>query len=56
MQTGHEPDEWLMAQVSRGERECLNVLVRRYASPLLTFIRRMVSDRHRSEGCSGRIS
>lgn len=45
----HEQDEWLMAQVAEGRRELLEPLVRRYASPLLTFIRRMVGDRHRSE-------
>jgi RNA polymerase sigma-70 factor (ECF subfamily) len=44
-----ERDEWLMAQVALGKRECLEPLVRRYASPLLTFIRRMVGNAHRSE-------
>src|SRR6516225_2626108 len=44
-----EPDEWLMAQVADGKRSCLEVLVRRYATPLLSFIRRMVADRHQSE-------
>ena len=38
-----------MAQVALGQCDCLEPLVRRYASPLLTFIRRMVGDRHRSE-------
>jgi len=45
----HERDEWLMAQVVRGERDGLERLVRRYASPLLTYIRRMVGDRDHSE-------
>ncbi len=38
-----------MAQVARDQREPLAVLLRRYGSPLLTFIQRMVGDRHRSE-------
>jgi RNA polymerase sigma-70 factor, ECF subfamily len=42
-------DEWLMAQVALGKRDHLEPLVRRYASRLLTFIRRMVGDEHRSE-------
>ena len=49
MNTRNESDEWLMGQVRRGSRESLEKLVRRYASPLLTFIERMVGDRHRSE-------
>lgn len=44
-----ERDEWLMAQVALGKREYLEPLVRRYASPLLTFIRRMVGDAYQSE-------
>src|SRR5438270_11994312 len=44
-----DTDEWLMAQVAAGRRDHLEPLVRRYASPLLTFIRRMVGDPHRSE-------
>jgi RNA polymerase sigma-70 factor (ECF subfamily) len=42
-------DEWLMARVAQGERDCLEPLIRRYASRLLTFIQRMVGDRHRGE-------
>jgi RNA polymerase sigma-70 factor (ECF subfamily) len=42
-------DEWLMAQVAAGNRDCLEPLVRRYASPLLSFIDRMIGDWHRSE-------
>src|SRR5262245_46192928 len=37
----HQADEWLMAQVARGRRDLLEPLLRRYATPLLTFIRRM---------------
>jgi RNA polymerase sigma-70 factor (ECF subfamily) len=44
-----EPDEQLMAQVALGHREPLAVLLRRYGSPLLTFIQRMIGDRQRSE-------
>ena len=45
----YEPDERLMQQVALGEREPMNTLLRRYASPLLSFIQRMVGDRHRAE-------
>jgi len=45
----HERDEWLMAQVAKGDRDHLEPLIRRHANPLLTFIRRMVGDRHQSE-------
>jgi len=38
-----------MAQVARDQREPLGILLRRYGSPLLTFIQRMIGDRHRSE-------
>lgn len=49
MQISHDADEWHMAQVALGKRQHLEPLVRRYASPLLTFIRRMVGDAQRSE-------
>ena len=49
MNPRHEGDEWLMAQVAKGQRDHLEPLIRRHANPLLTFIRRMVGDRHRSE-------
>ncbi|QDU97462.1 RNA polymerase sigma factor [Lignipirellula cremea] len=49
MNHGGKPDEYLMAQVAQGERECLGLLVRRYASPLLTFLVRMMGDQHRAE-------
>ena len=49
MDAGPKTDESLMAQVVAGQQGCLTPLVRRYASPLLTFIQRMIGDRHRSE-------
>ncbi|MAR13123.1 MAG: RNA polymerase subunit sigma [Blastopirellula sp.] len=49
MNTTHESDEWLMGQVAAGDRDCLETLMRRYASPLLTFLHRMLGDRHRAE-------
>jgi RNA polymerase sigma-70 factor (ECF subfamily) len=49
MTKGHDSDEWLMGQVALGKREYLAPLVRRYSSPLLTFIDRMLGDRHRAE-------
>src|ERR1700678_419607 len=49
MATDDEPDEWLMAQVALGKRECLRPLLGRYGGGLLTFIERMVGNRHRSE-------
>jgi RNA polymerase sigma-70 factor, ECF subfamily len=49
MTAKHERDEWLMAQVTLGKRDLLEPLIRRYASPLLTFIQRMVGDPHKSE-------
>ncbi len=42
-------DEELMARVADGNREAMTPLLRRYASPLLTFIGRMVGDQHRAE-------
>ena len=49
MKREQETDERLMEQVAGGCRDCLELIVRRYANPLLTFIQRMVGDRHRSE-------
>ncbi len=49
MAARNERDEWLMAQVALGQREALEPLVRRYAGPLVGFIRRMIRDLHRSE-------
>ncbi|MBI1375167.1 MAG: sigma-70 family RNA polymerase sigma factor [Phycisphaera sp.] len=42
-------DEHLMQDVVRGQHDCLEPLMRRYASPLLTFIKRMVGDHQKSE-------
>jgi RNA polymerase sigma-70 factor (ECF subfamily) len=42
-------DEDLMLRVAQGNREAMGPLLRRYASPLLTFIRRMTGDWHRAE-------
>jgi RNA polymerase sigma-70 factor (ECF subfamily) len=42
-------DEDLMLRVAGGNREAMGPLLRRYASPLLTFIRRMTGDWHRAE-------
>ncbi|MDP6442665.1 MAG: RNA polymerase sigma factor [Pirellulaceae bacterium] len=45
-----ETDEQLMARVLRGDRQPLDVLVRRYANPLLTYLERMLlGDHHRAE-------
>lgn len=49
MNSRTESDEWLMGQVCRGHRDALEKLVRRYASPLLTFLHRMSGDSHHSE-------
>ncbi|MFL5341947.1 MAG: RNA polymerase sigma factor [Gemmataceae bacterium] len=49
MNPRNERDEWLMAQAALGQREALEPLVRRYAGPLVGFIRRLVRDTHRSE-------
>lgn len=49
MQRSNEPDEWLMSQVAKGRRECVEPLLRRHAGPLLAFIRHLVGDPHRSE-------
>jgi RNA polymerase sigma-70 factor (ECF subfamily) len=42
-------DERLMNEVGHGKRGALETLVRRYASPLLTFLRRLSGDLHKSE-------
>lgn len=49
MGVDHRADEWLMREVALGRRDAMTTLLRRYANPLLTFIRRMIADRHRSE-------
>lgn len=45
----HESDEYLMASVGRDRPELLEKLLRRHASPLLTFLQRMIGDHHRGE-------
>jgi len=42
-------DESLMNEVAHGQRGALETLVRRYAVPLLTFLRRLCGDLHQSE-------
>src|SRR5271165_2231217 len=49
MPNGQECDEALMAQVVQAQPHALEALLRRHADSLLTFIRRMVLDHHRSE-------
>jgi RNA polymerase sigma-70 factor (ECF subfamily) len=49
MDPGAERDEWLMAQVAFGRADLLEYLVRRHAGGLLTFLARMIGDRHRAE-------
>lgn len=49
MDGSQDRDEWLMAQTAQGQRDCLEVLVRRHANRLLTFITRMTGDAHRAE-------
>src|SRR4051812_35785008 len=49
MHPGDDRDEDLMAQVADGDHTVLEHLVRRHGTGLLTFIQRMVGDRHRSE-------
>ena len=49
MTVGDRSDEELMREVARGRARPLEMLVRRYAVRLLTFLSRMVGDRHRAE-------
>jgi RNA polymerase sigma-70 factor (ECF subfamily) len=42
-------DETLMAEAAQGRRAALEALMRRHATPLLTFIERMTGDHHRGE-------
>lgn len=49
MEPRNEPDEWLMTQVANGQRGCVEPLLRRHAGPLLSFIRHLIGDAHRSE-------
>ncbi len=45
----NESDENLMVQLQEGDRRPMELLVRRYSNPLLTFITRMTGDRHQGE-------
>src|SRR3954471_17399546 len=48
--TAFDPsDEDLMREVARGRAAPLEMLVRRHAVRLMTFLSRMVGDRHRAE-------
>lgn len=49
MDPRRETDELLMNRTSRGERAALSILMRRHANAVLTFLRRMTGDEHRSE-------
>jgi RNA polymerase sigma-70 factor (ECF subfamily) len=49
MEPSADRDELVMAQVAAGQAHLLERLVRRHATALLTFIARMVGDRHRAE-------
>ncbi len=49
MEPRDDSDEELMRQVARGDPEAMNALLRRYASSLLTFIRRTVGGQQRAE-------
>ena len=49
MTAGETSDEDLMREVARGRANPLETLVRRYAVRLMTFLSRMVGDRHRAE-------
>jgi RNA polymerase sigma-70 factor (ECF subfamily) len=44
-----QTDEWLMVQVADGQRHYLEILVRRYATPLLSYLTRWTGDPHRAE-------
>jgi DNA-directed RNA polymerase specialized sigma24 family protein len=46
---GDRSDEELMREVARGRADRLECLVRRYAVHLMTFLSRMVGDRHPAE-------
>ena len=49
MNEDDQRDEWLMDQVAKGRRRHLAKLVHRHGSALLTFLVRMIGDRHRGE-------
>jgi RNA polymerase sigma-70 factor (ECF subfamily) len=49
MNRADDSSEDLMARVARGSDEALTTLMRRFATPLLTFIQRMIGDRQQAE-------
>lgn len=49
MKHPYESDERLMQQAAGGAHEAFALLMRRYANPILTFLRRMTQDHHRAE-------
>src|SRR6516165_12125036 len=49
MENADDRDEYLMARVQHGQPELLERLLRRHATPLLTFLQRMTGDAHRGE-------
>jgi RNA polymerase sigma-70 factor (ECF subfamily) len=49
MDAAQDRDESLMMRVAAGERNALEPLVRRHATRLLSFLRRMTGDLHASE-------
>jgi RNA polymerase sigma-70 factor, ECF subfamily len=49
MSAHQQSDEWLMDCVCQGDASKMEILVRRYSTPIMTFLRRMVFDAHRSE-------
>jgi RNA polymerase sigma-70 factor (ECF subfamily) len=49
MEPGAQRDEDVMAEVAGGRADLLEPLVRRHGTALLTFLTRMVGDRHRAE-------
>ncbi len=49
MNRADESSEELMDRVARGSDAALSALIRRHASPLLTFLQRMIGDRQRAE-------
>lgn len=49
MEHPRETDQTLMIRAACGERDALDTLIRRHANGLLTFIHRMIGDRHRAE-------
>ncbi|TWT38989.1 RNA polymerase sigma factor [Blastopirellula retiformator] len=49
MKHPYESDERLMQEAAGGAHEAFSLLMRRYANPILTFLRRMTQDHHRAE-------